>query len=304
MRSSRRDFLLTATAAQVDFRAQTALVRVHVEVLSGGRPVRGLTKSDFEVLDNGKPVEPVDLVESEEPLDLVLLYDISGSMEPRVMEVARHARAALSELRSGDRVAVITFSRWTKVTQELTSDIGAVETSISRDVLGADFKGDTHLLAAVDEAAKYIARRSARGRRRAVVIFTDNRGAVTVRENTVVRRLWEADASLSLVELPLAPYEGPGMGSRLAGGGTIYATVDKVVAQTGGDVVRGGPPNESFRTMMRMLRTRLVLMYAMPPAKPGEVRTISVSLRQPARQEYPDAVIRARGGYVAPRPIE
>lgn len=304
-RWSRREILGVALMAQPpDYRARTALVRVHIEVLGNGRFVHGLKQEDFELFDSGKPVASADLIESDEPLDLVLLFDISGSMEPRVTQAARSARAALDDLRDGDRVAVMTFARWPKVTLELTSDLAAVENSVSRDVLGADFKGDTHLLAAVDSAAKYLLRRSERGRRRAILLVSDNRGAITVRETAVIRRLWETDASLNLVELPLAAHESPGMGSRLAGPTGLFATADTVVEQTGGSVVRGSNPGESFRRMMRLLRTRYLLLYRMPPGKPGESRTIQVRLSEAARRAHPDAVVRARSGYIVPRDVE
>lgn len=315
MNWSRREIVSAALAARFafaqdpavrppEYHAQAALVRVHIEVLNGGRFVQGLKQGDFELFDSGRRVQPSDLLESEEPLDLVLLFDVSGSMEPRVTQVARSARLALEDLRPEDRVAVMTFARWSKVVLEFTSNLAEVETVISRDVIGANFRGDTHLLAAVDEAARHVSRKSPRGRRRAVLLFSDNRGAVTLRESTVVRRLWEADASLSLVELPLAGYEQPGMGSMLAPGAGVFATVDRVVEQTGGDIVRGNRPGDAFRQMMRLLRTRYLLLYAMPPGKAGEVRKIEVRLSEAARRAYPDAIVRARSGYVVPRAVE
>ena len=46
----------------------------------GGKVVRDLAQSDFEVLDSGKLVTIRDFYAGEAPISLALLLDISGSM--------------------------------------------------------------------------------------------------------------------------------------------------------------------------------------------------------------------------------
>src|SRR5512139_2454751 len=101
-------FLLLCAASPAQdpvFKTGVNLVRVDVEVLSGRDSVRELNARDFIVKDQGKTVEVAHFAREEAPLDLMLLFDISGSMKPVITAVAQGSRRALSVLRQGDRVA-------------------------------------------------------------------------------------------------------------------------------------------------------------------------------------------------------
>ena len=75
--------LLGAVTISVDaqrFRSGTIGVRVDVLVTDGGRLVRGLAADDFELRDDGV-VQAVSEVELEQiPLNLILVFDTSGSV--------------------------------------------------------------------------------------------------------------------------------------------------------------------------------------------------------------------------------
>ena len=74
------------------FQTGISLVHVDAEVLAkNGRVLTGFSKGDFRVFDEGE----------EQPLDLVLLIDISRSMRHQVQKVAAAAHQALKELRTG-----------------------------------------------------------------------------------------------------------------------------------------------------------------------------------------------------------
>jgi len=84
------------------FRTGVSLVHVDAEVVSAdGRILDGFTKDDFRVLDDGKPQPILHFSRGEDPLDLILLFDISGSMRPKTEEVAAAAGEAVRELRDG-----------------------------------------------------------------------------------------------------------------------------------------------------------------------------------------------------------
>ena len=83
------------------FRTNVALVHVDAEVTAAdGRILTGFTKDDFRVFDDRKEQPIIHFSGGEEPLDLILLFDISGSMRPEVQKVAAAAR---EESRSCDR---------------------------------------------------------------------------------------------------------------------------------------------------------------------------------------------------------
>src|SRR6516225_6838460 len=61
-------------------KADVALVKVDLEVTDGTKLLGGFQKDDFRVLDNGTERPILYFSQGEEPLDLILLFDLSGSM--------------------------------------------------------------------------------------------------------------------------------------------------------------------------------------------------------------------------------
>src|SRR4051794_35336975 len=98
------------------FKTAVSLVHIDAEVAAqDGRILGDLTKDDFRVLDEGSPQPILHFSAGEDALDLILLFDVSGSMRPKVQEVAAAAREGMQELRKGDRVAVMVFNTRTRL---------------------------------------------------------------------------------------------------------------------------------------------------------------------------------------------
>lgn len=93
------------------FRAGVDAVRVDVLATDGRRPVGGLSASDFELRDNGV-VQAIDAVDVEDvPVELMLVLDVSESVEGEPLEHLRAAIGAAEEtLSTGDRLSLLTFS--------------------------------------------------------------------------------------------------------------------------------------------------------------------------------------------------
>ncbi len=285
------------------FRSDLSLVHVDLEVTDGDRLLTGFHQQDFLVLDNGQPQHILYFSQDEEPLDVILLFDISGSMRSNVARVAASAQAAFSELRPGDRVAVMTFQSRTRVVAPFSEDLASVQRTIQEDVVGGRFGGGTRLLAGVDDAAQYFLEQPKTRRRRAILILTDNFGQRSRRSSTVVHRLWEADASLSglIIRSSLdtalntaSTVMNPALGLLLREG------MEGVAEKTGGDTIKADDPGQSFREMMHRIRLRYSLYYAMPAAKPGEERQVKIELSPDAQRRFPKARVRARKGYQIP----
>ena len=298
-------FLLAAVwgCAQegVVFQAGVSLVQVDAQaVTADGRIIEGLTKNDFRILDEGKEQNVLHFSTGEESLDLILLFDISGSMRPVVQSVAQAAREGLRELRQGDRVAVMLFNTRTRLLAPFSEDLDAVERTVMDLGLTVNFGGGTFIQSAADDAAKFFQREKPGRRRRAVLVVTDNVGIRTRQEITVVRNYWEADALLSglivsngamVAVRTVATILGP---QRLL----LQAGMKGIAEKTGGDTITAADPGTGFRDAMRRIRSRYSLYYATPPAKAGATRSIRVELRAEAAKRYPKARIRARSGYV------
>jgi VWFA-related protein len=300
-------FLLIAAvlAAQdpVTFRSDVALVHVDLEVTDGTRVLSGFHKEDFVVRDNGRSEQVLYFSQEEEPLDVVLLFDISGSMKPKIEKLADSAHAALAELRPGDRVAIMTFHGSSRLIAPLSSDLEAVQRSIFADVIGGRFGGGTRLLAGVDDAAKYFLAQPQEHRRRAVLILTDNYGQRSRRSSTVVHRLWEADALLSGLIIRTGVDTARAV-TQAVSNPLMYELMregmDVVADKTGGETLKSDDPGSAFREMMHRIRVRYSLYYAMPKVKPGEERQVKVDLSRETLDRFPTARVRSRKGYIAP----
>ncbi len=285
------------------FRTGVALVQIDAEVTAAdGRLLTGFTKDDFRIFDEGVEQQVVQLSWAEEPLDLILLFDVSGSMRPKVQQVASAARLGMQELRQGDRVAIMVFNTRTRTILNFTEDLDAVQRGIQDDVLGLKFGGGTYIQNAVDDAALRLAREPRSHRRRAVLIITDDFGQRTRREATVIRDFWEADALLT------------GLIVRSAAAHTMHTFntvthpfllslevgIKRVAEKTGGDFIQAADPGAAFQESMHRIRNRYSLYYVQPEGKPGSIRTVHVELKGEAARQNPKARVRARTGYTVP----
>jgi VWFA-related protein len=284
------------------FKTAVSLVHVDAEVTDGTRLVTGFHKEDFQILDNGSPQTILYFSAEETPLDLILLFDISGSMLAKLKMLAASAHAALGQLRKGDRVAVMVFNRKSTVVEPFTDDMQAVERAINEKIKVA--RGGTHILGAVNDAAGYFLKEQRTERRRAVLIVTDNHGQPSGHQNAVVRNLWEADAVLSGLELRFAGESILLKTNWVLSPQTAWMQMESmtgVVEKTGGDLVKGHEPGADFEEMIRRLRLRYMLLYALPAGTPGEERKIKVELSEDARKQNPKGQVRARYGYYMPK---
>ncbi|HUI56523.1 MAG TPA: VWA domain-containing protein [Bryobacteraceae bacterium] len=298
---------LTALGAAQDnptFRAAVSLVHVDAEaVTEDGRIIDGLHKEDFRVFDERKQQSIVQFGWEDEPLDLILLFDVSGSMQAVVQDVADAAREGFHELQHGDRICVMVFNTKAREIAPFTEDLDAVDRTIHDDVLTRTFGGGTWIQAAVSAAALRFRREPHGQRRRAVLIITDNIGMRTRREQSVVEEFWESDAILSGLIVRNPRFEALRTASVILGPQNLalQAGMKGIAQKTGGDAITANEPGTAFRDAMRRIRTRYSLYYALPAGKPGTLRTIRVELSPEAAKRFPKARVRARTGYVMPK---
>lgn len=85
-------------------------MRVPAVVTDGSHAVPGLTAADFELLDSNVPqtidVRPI----KEQPVDVTLVLDVSGSLEGPALDALRaDVQTIAKSLRPSDRVRLVTF---------------------------------------------------------------------------------------------------------------------------------------------------------------------------------------------------
>ena len=102
---------------------EATLVQVPVVASNeGGRYVIDLKKNDFAVFEDGVKQEIEFFGSAEEPFNVALLLDASGSTLSQLGYIKESARAFIENLRSHDRVMVISFDDSVHVHCDLTSD--------------------------------------------------------------------------------------------------------------------------------------------------------------------------------------
>jgi VWFA-related protein len=133
----------TLPAQQAVFVSRSEVVRLEVLATQSGRPLLGLTSGDFTILDNGVPQKIEHFSFDELPLDLMLTFDVSGSMTGERLDDLREAgRALLEALKPADRAAFLSFSEALSLGAPLSVDREAVRAALNRGVA----RGHTSLI--------------------------------------------------------------------------------------------------------------------------------------------------------------
>jgi VWFA-related protein len=282
------------------FRTGVSDVRVVVQVTEDNQLVKGLTKDDFEVTDNGAPETIVYFGQEKEPLDLLLLLDISGSMRVHIEEMSQKALEALRYLSPGDRVAIMTFGVRTNVHSAWSDNHAEIARELQTAVDDQEKVGyGTAINAAIIDASRYISQDSDPGRH-SILIVTDNLGLnYQANDEMAIGHLLHANASLNAIVI------GRGIRPRAERTGDnpdfTPADVFKLAEKTGGEAVKAEQKAAAFfPEMIERIRDRYTLAYHEPAeAKPGQFRQIGVKLTAAARAAHPNAILRARSGYYA-----
>lgn len=292
--------LLAAAAAAQEpvFRAGVTLVRVDVQVTGrNGRSIPGLEAGDFRVFDEDQAQKIVYFGRESDPLDLLLLLDVSGSMHRSLEQMAAAARSALGQLHSGDRVAVMLFARRAEVREPFTSRIGDVQEEIRNAVRDQSLGSGTVINGSILAAAGYLREQPVRGRR-AILILTDNQSLnYQAPDEDVIKALWEADSVLNAIVVgKLRRPERPKSSGPLNPDFTP-SDVWKLAEESGGEAVEATRVGDQFRELIERIRSRYSLQYNPPEAPAGALRRIRVELAPEAARRYPDARVNARKGY-------
>lgn len=282
------------------FRADVAMVRVDAQVIEGKRLLGGLKEKDFQVFDEGQPQPIVYYGRESDPLDVLLLLDVSGSMRRYLRQMANVARDALRQLKPDDRVAVMLFSRRAEVHEEFTTDLEKIVAEMSEAVREKGLGSGTAINAAILSAADYIGRQPRGKGRRAILILTDNMGLnYQTPDEQVLRALYEADCVFNAIVAGRGERPEPVRPGQYLNPDFTPPDVFRLAEETGGEAVKAERADTSFRQLMESLRTRYSIHYRAPEAQPGAFRRIRVDLSPEARRRHPRAQIRARHGYYA-----
>jgi Ca-activated chloride channel homolog len=277
---------IQAQEARPTFHASVALVPISAAVRdSHNRIVRGLTKSDFDVLENSQRREIVDFIASDDsPMSLAVVADTSGSMRGRNWERATDFVDQLvgQMTKPGDEMALFTFDKTLCQQTPFTGDRDSVLDALR----SVEAWGQTALYDAVAEAARRVADR--RGQRRAVIVITD--GLDTSSAMTAA----EVSAIAGAIDVPVyaVSVEPPSSSAPAANDG--QAGLAQLVAWTGGDVrylAEAAGLDRTIGALMAELRQQYFLAIQSDSASGWH--------RIDVRTRRRDLSVRARTGYFA-----
>ena len=310
---------------KVTFRSDVSLGRVDAQVVDAeNRPLRGLRIEDFILRVDRKQQDIRNFQTEKMPVDIVLLLDVSRSMEPHIRRVATASHQALRALGDQDRVAIMVFDRITRVRVPFRSDRRDAERELLSVLDREPFDGGTDITQGLLEAASYIAQNARREARRAIVIVTDDQTERNRNEAAVLRALTRADSVLSALIAPDALHTGPGSQRRwtydddlqrdpfgdlirpgfgsypMRGPRTQSAGTSEIANQSGGDSMAVDEA-AAFENTLARIRERYALYFYLPDGmQPGEASSVEVELSDAAHKHYPRAEVRYRRSYLAP----
>jgi len=145
------------------------LMRFNASVTDrNGRAIGGMKESDFTVYENGVEREVKQVRPTNEPFNLILLLDVSGSVAERIDFIRKAARDFLNTASPQDRIAIISFRDDIQVISDFTTD----RSLLSKKLEDIDAGGATALY----DALGYVLAdpvKKLRGERTAIVILSD-----------------------------------------------------------------------------------------------------------------------------------
>jgi VWFA-related protein len=145
------------------------LMRFNASVTDrNGRAIGGMKAPDFTVYENGVEREVKQVTPTNEPFNLILLLDVSGSVEERIDFIRKAARDFLNTASPQDRIAIISFRDDIQVISDFTTD----RSLLSRKLEDIDAGGATALYDALGYVLADPVKRL-RGERTAIVILSD-----------------------------------------------------------------------------------------------------------------------------------
>jgi Ca-activated chloride channel family protein len=292
-----------AAAQQPVFRGSGDVVRVFSTVTDrDGRLVTTLTRDDFEVRDEGKPQPITQFDNSPQPIRLVVMLDVSGSMEGNLQLLREGADELFTRLRPDDVARVGTFGDDVEVGAGFTHDLAALRAALPRAIAP---NAPTPLWRAVDDAITAFG--SERDVRSVVLVLSDGKdsGPVSFRRRSVsqaevIERARREDVMVYGIGMRSRgrrppPGLGPGGLQAALEADLPDAGLALVAEHTGGGYTEIRPGQDlgaAFARVADELHSQYLLGFA-PPRKDGKVHEVEVKVGQRGLKA------RARKSYVA-----
>ena len=295
---------VAASQQQPTFRGGGDTVRVFVTVTDGERLVPGLTEKHFEVRDEGKP-QPITVFDnSPQPIQLVIMLDVSGSMHQNLALLRGASDALFARLGPEDVAKVGTFGNEITISPTFTRDRVELRAALPTDIPES---GRTPLWRAISQAMG--AFDNDEKRRKVVLVLSDGHdsgvmfgsgGGKLVTQVDVIDGARAQDVMIYAVGMRSKVYGMPGMGpaglSASMNAGMPDPGLGRVALESGGGYLELRPREELsalFTRVMEELHSQYLLGFT-PPRRDGRKHDLDVRVTERGMK------VRARTSYVAP----
>src|SRR5687767_11887730 len=153
------------------FRGTGDAVKVFVTVTDGdGRLVTTLTREAFEVRDEGKPQPITHFDNSPQPIRLVVMLDVSGSMAGNLALLRGSAGQLFLRMAAEDVARVGTFGREITISPAFTRDSAELRAALPSRI---DPEAPTPLWRAIDQAMDAFG--DGDDRRKVILVLSDGK---------------------------------------------------------------------------------------------------------------------------------
>jgi VWFA-related protein len=297
-----------AAQQQPTFRGTADNVRVFTTVTDrDGRLVTTLEQKDFEIRDEGKP-QPITLFDnSPQPIRLIVMLDVSGSMQGNLPLLRESSEELFKRLRPDDAIRLGTFGNDVTISPRFTRDPAELRASLPRAIAP---DAPTPLWRGLDEALEVFKNRNEDDGRPVILVLSDGKDsgpigfrAKFVSQVEVIDRAREQGVMVYAIGMRSRGQRQPmpGLG---AGGLQAALMADwpdpglaRVAEETGGGYVEirfGQDLGAAFAQVADELHSQYLLGFT-PPKRDGKVHELEVRTSQKGLKP------RARKSYVAPK---
>jgi VWFA-related protein len=266
---------------QTPFKTGVSTVSVYATVSDGaGRLIPDLVKDDFTIFDDGVPRDITLFSSDIQPITVVIMLDMSGSMFSRYLRLLSSTKWFIEALRPQDRAQIGTFGDEIAISPHLTNDKGIL-LRVLRDELWPT--GETPLWNALDAAMSAL---SAESGRRVVLTITDGQNMCSLphclKAGAVERRAVREEFMLYAIGMDGTGLEGDILSLTEETGGGHFAL------PVGADLTA------TFARVADELRRQYVIGFT-PATLDGKLHRLDVRVMREGMK------VRARRNYLAAR---
>jgi Ca-activated chloride channel family protein len=291
---------------QPTFRTSADAVRLFATVTDrDGRLVTTLEREDFEVRDEGQPQPITQFDKSPQPIRLIVMLDVSGSMQGNLPLLRAAGRQLFSRLLPEDVARVGSFGNDVVLGPAFTRNEDELQRSMPTTI---EPNASTPLWRALDESIDAFG--DDYDKRRVILVLSDGKdsGMIGLRQKItsqveVIDRARALDTMIYAVGLRSRGARAP-MGGMGRGGLGAMLSADlpdpglaRVAEETGGGYIEigfGQDLGAVFAGVADELHTQYLLAFA-PPKRDGKVHDVDVRVKKGGMKP------RARKSYVAPK---